>query len=111
MNTPLRPVTLTPASLAIWDELTERHQFEPHELVTFERALRWFDRSDQSLASADAAVDGRERAQLMKQAMDGANCGLRYWRALKFTDGTTARRPGRPSGDDWSAKRKLQKVG
>jgi hypothetical protein len=108
MTTPA-PKGLTPKSAAIWHELTERHAFEAHERVAFERALRWFDKADGWLRAADAA-EAREAVQLVKMSMDASNCGLRYWRTLKFVDGTAARRPGRPSGDDWSLKRKLQAV-
>lgn len=101
------PKGLTAASLGIWDELTILHRFEPHELVAFERALRWFDRADGWLREADAA-EGKTAVLLVKMSMDASNCGLRYWRTLKFTDGTAARRPGRPTGDNWSLKRQLQ---
>jgi hypothetical protein len=38
---------------------------------------------------------------------DAATVALRYWKALGFKDDPHAvRRPGRPSGDDWSAQRK-----
>ena len=104
------PRGLSPTSAGIWRELTTLHRFEAHELVAFERALTWFDLSDQWLLDA-AAAEGRERAQLTKQAMDAATSGLRFWRTLKFVDGNQARRPGRPSDGDWSAKRKLQRAG
>lgn len=78
--------------------------------MTFERALTWFDLSDRWLAEAAGAA-GRERAQLAKQAMDAATSGLRFWRTLKFVDGSPARRPGRPSDTGWSAQRRMQKAG
>ena len=101
------PKGLTAGSRGIWDELTSIHQFEQFELVAFERALRWFDRADAWLKEADAA-QGKTAVLLVKMSMDASNCGLRYWRTLKFTDGTAARRPGRPSGDNWNLKRQLQ---
>lgn len=109
MTTATVPKGLSAESRVIWENLTTLHRFESHELVAFTRALRWFDRADTWLKAADAA-EGREGAQLVKQAMDASNAGLRYWRTLKFTDGAAARRPGRPSDDAWSAKRKAQKL-
>jgi hypothetical protein len=88
--------------------LTSQHKFEPFELVTFTRALRWFDRADALCSAADRAAEAREGAALLKQAMDASTTALRFWRQLKFTDGTATRRPGRPSGDNWSLQRKLQ---
>src|SRR5262245_4823847 len=108
-TSPPVPDGLTPASAGIWAELTTRHQFADYELVTFSKALEWFDRADEMSALADA-VEGRELAALLKQAIDASTCGLRFWRLLKFTDGAAARRPGRPSDDGWSAKRKAQKL-
>ena len=110
MSTQKAPHGLPEASRAIWAELTTEHTFEPYELVTFTRALRWFDRADALCLAADAASTAREGAALLKQAMDASTTALRFWRQLKFTDGTPARRPGRPSGDEWSAKRRLQKA-
>jgi hypothetical protein len=101
------PKGLSTGSRGIWNELTTLHRFEAHELVAFERALRWFDRADAWLKEADAA-EGKTAVLLVKMSMDASNCGLRYWRTLKFTDGVAARRPGRPSGDNWSLTRQLQ---
>jgi hypothetical protein len=103
------PQGLGPRSAGIWRKLTTQHHFADFELVTFERALRWFDKADAWLVES-AGVTGPDQARLVKQSMDASNCGLRYWRTLKFVDGA-ARRPGRPSDDSWSAKRRLQKVG
>ena len=101
------PYGLSAWAAGVWGELTALHHFEQFELVAFERALRWFDLSDQWLTDAEAA-SGAERSRLVKQGMDAATSGLRFWRTLKFADDAAVRRPGRPSGDDWSAKRKLQ---
>ena len=82
------------------------HEFGEHELVAFERALQWWDRSDAWLVDSEACT-GRERAALVKESLDAAQIALRYWKVLKFPppEGTT-RRPGRPSGDMWSARRR-----
>lgn len=101
------PKGLSGRSQGIWHDLTTIHQFEQFELVAFERALKWFDKADGWLREADAA-EGKTAVLLVKMSMDASNCGLRYWRTLKFSDGTAARRPGRPSGDNWSPKRQLQ---
>ena len=52
------------------------HTFQKNELVSLRRALEWFDRSDALIASAEGTTDARERAALLKQAMDASNCGL-----------------------------------
>jgi hypothetical protein len=109
MATPSVPHGLSAGSADIWKELTTLHRFEAHELVAFERALKWFDKADGWLQDAETA-EGRSAGLLVKRSMDASNCGLRYWRTLKFTDGSAARRPGRPPGDAWSAKRKAQKL-
>ena len=50
------------------------------------------------------------RAQLVKQSLDAATTALRYWRTLKFTRSAVPKHgPGRPSGDDWSARAKALK--
>ena len=99
------PKGLSATSVGVWQTLTMQHSFADYELVTFERALRWFDRADAWL-TASATVTGPEQARLVKQSMDASNCGLRYWRTLKFAAGV-ARRPGRPSDSEWSPKRRL----
>ena len=102
------PAGLSPASTEVWQTLTGQHSFADYELVAFERALRWFDQADAWL-TASATVMGPDQARLVKQSMDASNCGLRYWRTLKFVAGV-ARRPGRPSDAEWSPKRRLQQV-
>ena len=104
------PAGLSRASQRVWQELTALHAFEPHELIAFDRALGWWDRSDTWLAASDK-VEGRERSQLIEQSLDAGMAALRHWRTLKFLDPTVPkRRPGRPSGDDWSAQRKALKA-
>ena len=102
------PQRLSQQSRRIWRQLTALHRFEPHELIAFERALGWWDRSDEWLQASEAA-EGREQARLVKQSLDAATAALRHWRVLKFVDpAAPARRPGRPSDSDWSRKRKAQ---
>ena len=110
MQTPPVPRGLSPRSRAIWRDLVTEYTFEKNELVSLRRALEWFDRSDALIASAVGTTDARERAALLKQAKDASNCGLRYWRTLKFTEGVATRRPGRPSDDAWSLKRQAMKA-
>lgn len=99
------PKGLSRPSRRIWTELTCSHDFADHELVAFERALKWWDVSDTAFASAEEK-SGRERAELMKLALDASNSALRHWRTLKFPTPAGVRRPGRPAGDNWSAHRK-----
>ena len=99
------PKDLSRQARGIWRELTSTHDFEPHELVTFRRALRWWDVAD-GFESSAMAVDGKERAALLKLSIDASNAALRCWRTLKFPSPDGVRRPGRPSDGQWSAKRK-----
>lgn len=99
------PKGLSRASRRIWRELTLTHDFGAHELVAFERALKWWDVSDTAFADAESRT-GRERAELMKLSLDASNAALRCWRTLRFPAPIGARRPGRPAGNDWSAHRK-----
>jgi hypothetical protein len=98
------PEDLSKWAVGVWNELTADNDFNPHEYVAFTRALTWWDVSDTLLAEA-AALAGRERDARLKAAGDAATSALRHWRTLKFTDAST-RRPGRPSGVDWSKARK-----
>lgn len=106
----MMPEGLSAASQAVWRAMLAQHHFETHELSALANALRWEDQSTALLIDAAAATEPA-RSKLLKLGMDAATCSLRFWRSLKFRDGDTARRPGRPSGDAWSAKRKLQKIG
>jgi len=101
---PRPPASLSEWARGVWSQLLEANAFDPHEVVTFRRALEWWDRSDRWMAESEQAT-GRERGALVKQALDASTAALRHWKALKFTDATT-RRPGRPSGPNWSASRK-----
>src|SRR5262245_46346734 len=102
------PAGLSEASTALWRAVMGEHRFEPHETATFESYLRWRDRSEQWMAESKRAT-GRDQARLVKQGIDAAQTSLRHLRALKFTDpDALTRRPGRPAGDNWSAKRKAQ---
>ena len=109
MVAPTMPEGLSAASQAVWRDLLAQHRFERHELEALANALTWQDESTALRAEAERASEP-QRSKLRKLAMDAATCSLRYWRTLKFVDGT-ARRPGRPSDDGWSAKRKLQRAG
>jgi hypothetical protein len=105
---PCPPTGLSPWARATWRALLEVHHFEHYEQLTLHRALAWWDRSDRWLVESETAT-GRERGQLVKQSMDSANTALRHWRLLKFASPTAVpTRPGRPSGFDWSAARKVK---
>ena len=107
-DTPPVPKELSPASAQIWRDVTRAHEFEAHELPLLLSALTWRDRSTAWLAASERAT-AREEARLVKQSLDAGQASLRYWRALKFTDADAGtRRPGRPSGDAWSPKRRQQ---
>jgi hypothetical protein len=87
-------------------DLLTAHEFGLHEILTLDRALTWWDITDGLLEESRVLV-GRERDARLKAAGDASASALRCWRTLKFTDPThPARRPGRPSGPNWSAVRK-----
>ena len=46
MMTPPAPAGLGATSVGIWRQLTALPRFEAHELIAFERALRWFHKAD-----------------------------------------------------------------
>lgn len=99
------PQGLSAWARGVWDELTTAHTFEGHELVVFERALRWWDVSDDACKQAERA-EGAELARLTKLSLDASTAGLRHWRALKFPSPEGVRRPGRPADVNWSKKRR-----
>lgn len=101
---PKAPRGLSPWARRTWADLTARHSFEAHELIAFERALRWWDAADQLMANTDG--DEKARAARLKQAMDASSTALRHWRALKWPTPEGVRRPGRPAGAEWSPTRK-----
>jgi len=105
MVVPNSPKTLSAKSRKTWRELLAAHEFADHERIVLERALEWFDRSDAAAAQATSA-DGAERARLEKLALDAATAGLRFWRSLKWPSPVGVRRPGRPSGAEWSRARR-----
>jgi hypothetical protein len=100
------PAGLSPWARRVWTELVTANDFGRHELVTFERALRWWGVSDRLMQESEP-LTGRERDAKLKAAADAATAALRHWRTLKFVDPARPVRPGRPSGEDWSEKRKL----
>jgi hypothetical protein len=88
--------------------LHRQHEFADHEVVTFRRALEAWDAADRIMAEAEGAP-GPERVRLQRLSVDMATSALRHWRTLKFqTTPEATRRPGRPSGAEWSPKRKAQ---
>jgi hypothetical protein len=86
-----------------WSELLASNDFAAHELVTFTRALKWWDVSD-TLLIEGASLTGRARDQKFKAAGDAATTALRFWRSLKFATPVPARRPGRPGKTSWTPR-------
>ncbi len=100
------PKGLSSQSADIWAAVTAENAFSAHETPLLEAWLRWADRSEAWFREAQS-LTGTAQAALLKRAMDAATTSLRFRKALKFTDPDAAvRRPGRPSGDGWNAKRK-----
>jgi hypothetical protein len=100
------PKGLSRRARRTWATLTDAHTFEGFELVTFTRALKWWDVSDAFYADAMTAT-GKDRAALLKLSMDANSSALRCWRTLRFPVPAGVRRPGRPSGANWSTARKV----
>ncbi len=94
---PQPPADLSAKSQRLWRDLLEAHTFRRDELDVLEQSLRLADDADQLRAGGQ-----------VKLALDCRNASLRFWRLLRFKDDEPARRPGRPSGDDWSRQRKAQ---
>ena len=102
------PHGLSQKSRAVFGTVTHDYAFAAQELLQLESALRWHDRSELLAEQADAA-DAAHRPRLTKLAMDAASTSLRFWRALRFVDPLNPpRRPGRPTGDEWSGQRRQQ---
>jgi len=99
------PGGLSAWQLGVKQALMEANDFAPHELVTFARALQWWDLADQLLQEA-TSLTGRERLARLKAAGDASTAALRHWRGLRFVDpARPAPRIGRPSGSRWDAPR------
>lgn len=99
------PAGMSEWAQGVWIELTKDNDFDGHEIVVFERALRWWDVSDDAAKRATSAT-GAELARLTKLSLDASTAALRHWRALKFESASGAKRPGRPAGVNWSKERK-----
>ena len=89
------PRKLSPESLARWHELHAAYQFSVAENIALNEHLAANDRA------ARFATSGKnELAQKERQSAH------RWWRSLKFPAGAATRKPGRPSGEHWSAQRR-----
>jgi hypothetical protein len=106
---PRPPEGLNDWAKGVWADLHRLHVFERHEEIALERALRWWTTSDAWLRESETAGP-KDQGRLVKQAVDASTQALRAWRGLKFpaAPGEPARRPGRPSGPDWSPDRKAK---
>src|SRR5262245_3207214 len=103
---PPTPEGLSPWARATWRDLHALNHFKLHEALALERALRLWDLSDKRLAEAEATT-GADRGRLEKMGLDASTAALRHWRLLRFAGlGEGQPRVGRPSGNNWSDKRK-----
>ena len=99
------PAGLSRWAKEVWRELMAENTFMPHEVVTFTRALTWFDLADALQVEAEG-LSGREKDAKLRAAGDASTTGLRFWRTLKFVDpAKPTRRPGRPPGKGWAQMR------
>jgi hypothetical protein len=93
---PAVPDGLSPQSGEVWTRLHGVYAFSEAEIVALTEHLHAQDR---------AAV--LEAAGQVKLSQGERTLAHRWWRGLKFTSaGNQQRRPGRPSGDGWSDKRR-----
>ena len=98
---PQPPKDFSAWARGVWRELMRENDFMPHEVVTFARALRWFDLADALQLEAEG-LSGREKDAKLKAAGDASTTGLRFWRTLRFVDpAKPTRRSGRPPGKPW----------
>jgi hypothetical protein len=107
-NSPRPPRDLSVRATRLWDELHRDATFSPDCDEYLERALRCFDLADELTAAArPAGFDTPKGRGLLAAARDQHMVGLKLFQAcgLDRLD-ATPRRPGRPSGDQWSALRR-----
>ena len=93
MLTKTPPEGFSDWALAVWTTLIAKHSWEEHEVVVFERALRWWDTSDAAAVAAKTAT-GAEMMRLTKLSLDASTAALRHWRALKFEPARTRETAG-----------------
>ena len=93
----------------LYREYVGEYDFALHELDLFGEALRAQDLVDRIATIVDVEgvrVDGKPHPML-PALRDARQTALRAWRVCGFkAEGEEKRRPGRPAGDQWSAKRK-----
>src|SRR5262245_40228745 len=83
---------LSPWARGVWRELLALHDFAEHELVSFTRALKWWDLSDRWMAESETAT-GRDQARLVKPFFDVLD--------EPTEEVTTADKRHRPTTHDW----------
>jgi hypothetical protein len=84
-------------SIGTADRLMKRVSLESYELR--ERLM---------VAAEKAGLSTKEGRALLASARDAGTLGLKHWVAAGFqkADQGQPRRPGRPSGEDWSLRRR-----
>jgi hypothetical protein len=88
---------------------SQNYDFCLHDLDLFEQALRAQDLVDEisGIVASEGLVVGGKPHPMLGALRDARQTALRYWRACGFKgEDEPTRRPGRPSGDAWSASRK-----
>ena len=103
------PVGFSARSRRLWGDLLAANDFARHELELLARALEMSDRADEMsavISTQGLLVDGRVHP-LIAARRDALLASARFWRQLRFVDpAKPARRPGRPSGSEWSPQRR-----
>jgi hypothetical protein len=103
------PPGLSKRSLELWTELQAMYEFTVADEAILRRSLEAYDLHDELQAGArKVGRSSKDARSLLGAARDAALVGLRHWAALGFpkADLGATRRPGRPSGDDWSRQRR-----
>jgi hypothetical protein len=103
-----QPAGLSARSKRLWRDLLDANDFQRHELEVLARALEMADKADEmsTIIERDGLLVGGKAHPLIAARRDALLASARFWRQLKFVDPEKpSRRPGRPGGDGWSAKR------
>ncbi len=106
------PSGLSERSKGIWTRLCRTWDFEAADLEILQRSLENMDLGDTLLEQAvSAGFTSPAGKAALGARRDVQALALKYWAALKLHGGGDGvRRPGRPSDDGWSAKRRRDPV-
>jgi phage terminase small subunit len=102
------PADLSPWAQQKWRGLHEESEFSAADELLGEFMVVAFDlaREFLQISKTEGLMKGGKVHPALAGHRDAVQTAIRCWRALKFQDDPEdARRPGRPSGDNWSPRR------